>query len=207
MAKRIAEKRPDGFIDPRERFDKIAYYDPYDLEPTMDNPRDHTDSIEALKASIREYGWTTPIILHRPKRNKNGTVAKGSPLKIVAGHNRHQAAMDFMDNGLLAEVPCVFIDDLTEEQARAYLLDDNRVSDLSEWAPMELQEFVKGLDEMKIVPVAWTPDELDDIRRDFVPVESKQPGEFPQVGMNIDVQHKCPKCGYEWSGDGQKKND
>lgn len=200
------KKIPDGFINPRERFDNITYFDPFDLTPTEENPRDHSESHAALEASIKQYGWTVPIILHRPKRKKDGTIAKNSPLKIIAGHNRHQVAMGLMEQGLLAEVPCVFIDDLTQAQANAYLLDDNRVSDLSDWAPMELQKFLLNLDGLKTSPVGWTPDELHDLKKDYTPAEIKPPGENSTAGLHMTINHKCPKCGHEWKGDGKKKN-
>lgn len=192
MAKR--KTKPDGFIDPHIRFDNIEYFDPNKLRPTLDNPRDHSHSREALRASIEAYGWTTPIILHRPRRKKDGQVAKNSPLQIIAGHNRHQVALEFMADGLLSEVPCVFIDDLTEAQARAYLLDDNQVADLSEWSPMELSEFVKTLDEFEVAPVAWSPDELDHIRNNYVTVGEHQRKTGTITGKEFEVPEMGERC-------------
>ena len=42
---------------------------------------------------------------------------------------------------------------------------------------------------------AFRPTEIDDL---FKQVEA--PGDFPGYGENIDTEHKCPKCGYVWSG-------
>jgi len=200
------KKKPDGFINPRQRFDNLKYFAPVDLIPTHNNPRDHSESHAALLESIKQYGWTVPIILHRPKRNKDGSVHKKSPLKIIAGHNRHQVALGLYEDELLDEVPCVFIDDLSEAQAKAYLLDDNRVSDLSDWVPLELHAFMKNFDGLDVQPIGWSPDELEDLKREYTPAPVEPPDEFPTVGLHMSIDHKCPKCGYEWSGDGQKKS-
>ena len=91
------------------------------LVPYERNAKKHgEEQLEKLKASILEFGFLTPCLIDR---NFN----------IIAGHGRVMAAKELG----LEKVPCVFIEGLTEEQRKAYILADNRLSELGEW-DMEL---------------------------------------------------------------------
>lgn len=63
-----------------------------------------------LRSSLREFGFINPIIIDRD-------------YGIIAGHGRLLAAKE---EGI-TEVPCVFVDYLTEAQKKAYILADNRM--------------------------------------------------------------------------------
>ena len=87
------------------------------LVPYERNAKIHgQDQIEKLKASIQEFGFLTPCLIDRENN-------------IIAGHGRVMAAKELG----MASVPCVYIEGLTEEQRRAYILADNRLSELGEW--------------------------------------------------------------------------
>ena len=87
------------------------------LRPYERNAKKHgSDQIEKLKASILEFGFLTPCLIDRD-------------YNIIAGHGRVMAA-----SGLgMRYVPCVFIEGLTKDQKRAYILADNKLGDLGEW--------------------------------------------------------------------------
>ena len=87
------------------------------LVPYEKNAKIHGEKqIEKLKASILEFGFVNPCLIDR---NFN----------IIAGHGRVMAAKELgMDS-----IPCVFVEGLTEDQRRAYILADNRLGDLGEW--------------------------------------------------------------------------
>ena len=87
-----------------------------ELNPYARNPRNNEPAVEAVAASIREFGFKVPIILD-------------SNREIVAGHTRLKAAKRLG----MAEVPCIIADDLTPEQIRAFRLADNKVAELAEW--------------------------------------------------------------------------
>lgn len=79
------------------------------LVPDPDNPRIHpATQVAKVVESIRRFGFNNPILLRK------GNV-------IAAGHCRRQAAVELG----LEEVPCIRLDHLSEEEARAYLLADN----------------------------------------------------------------------------------
>lgn len=87
------------------------------LVPYERNAKIHGNfQIQKLKASIEEFGFLTPCLIDRD-------------YNIIAGHGRVMAAKELG----MAKVPCVFVEGLTEEQRRAYILADNRLGELGEW--------------------------------------------------------------------------
>ena len=87
-----------------------------DIIPYENNPRDNAPAVDAVAASIREFGFKNPIIIDKDN-------------VIVAGHTRALAAEKLG----LEVVPCIRADDLTEEQVKAFRLADNKTAELAEW--------------------------------------------------------------------------
>lgn len=86
------------------------------LKPYPNNPRNNSKAVNAVAASIEEFGFKVPIIIDTDN-------------VIVCGHTRLLAAKKLG----LKEVPCIIADDLDEEQIRAFRLADNKVSELADW--------------------------------------------------------------------------
>ena len=88
-----------------------------DLVPYLRNARTHsTEQVAQIAASIREFGWTNPILVD----GSNG---------VIAGHGRLLAARNL---GLTA-VPVIELAHLTETQKRAYVIADNRLAEAAGW--------------------------------------------------------------------------
>lgn len=87
-----------------------------ELKPYENNPRKNDEAVEYVANSIKEFGFKVPIII-----DKNGV--------IIAGHTRYKASKQLN----LDKVPCIIVDDLTEEQIKAFRLADNKVSEIAEW--------------------------------------------------------------------------
>lgn len=104
-----------------------------ELIPYANNPRENDGAVDAVAASIKEFGFKVPIII-----DKNNV--------IVAGHTRLKAANKLN----LEKVPCVVADDLSEEKVKALRLADNKVSELAQWDLGKLEEELKALDEMEL---------------------------------------------------------
>lgn len=86
------------------------------LHPYENNPRDNEAAVSGVAASIRRFGFRSPILIDR-----DGV--------IVCGHTRYLAAQSLG----LTEVPCVQLSDLTEEQVKAFRLADNKVAEKATW--------------------------------------------------------------------------
>ena len=93
------------------------------LIPYENNPRINDEAVEYVKNSIKEFGFKVPIVI-----DKNNV--------IIAGHTRYKASEEL---GLI-EVPCIVADDLTDEQAKAFRLADNKVAEKSLWDYTKLDE-------------------------------------------------------------------
>lgn len=88
-----------------------------DLIPYARNARTHSDAqVAQIAASIREFGWTNPILIDGERG-------------IIAGHGRVMAARKLgMDS-----VPCIELAHLTDTQRKAYILADNQLAINAGW--------------------------------------------------------------------------
>jgi DNA modification methylase len=98
------------------------------IRPYEQNPRVNDESVEAVAASIREFGWRQPIVVD----------AEGV---IIVGHARWKAAQRLG----VTEVPVHVAADLPAEKARAYRIADNQTAALSDWDYEKLTTELLGL--------------------------------------------------------------
>ena len=99
------------------------------LVPYVNNARTHSaDQVKKLQSSLREFGFINPIIIDRD-------------YSIIAGHGRLLAAKA---EGI-TEVPCVFVDHLTDAQKKAYILADNRMAMDAGWDEELLRVEIEAL--------------------------------------------------------------
>ena len=155
------------------------------LIPYARNSRTHSDAqIAQVAASIREFGFTNPVLIDG---------ADG----IIAGHGRVMAARKLG----LVEVPCIRLAHLTETQKRAYIIADNKLALNAGWdeemLALELAELrevdfdldLTGFDGDAIEQFLNPPERNDE------PPESSG-GEIDVDGMQMECA--CPKCGFEF---------
>lgn len=102
---------------------EVFFIDPYSVIPYENNPRHNRSSVDRVAKSIKEFGFQQPIVV-----DKN--------MVVIVGHTRLKAAKKLK----LPVVPVVKADNLTEEQANAYRLADNKVGESSEWDDDRLTE-------------------------------------------------------------------
>lgn len=95
---------------------EIIYKAIGDLKPYKRNPRKNDNAVDAVAASIKEFGFKVPIVID-------------GDCEIVAGHTRMKAAQKLG----LTEIPCIIADDLTPDQIKAFRLADNKTAELAEW--------------------------------------------------------------------------
>jgi len=147
--KKIKQEKPDRQVEMRP----IP-----SLKPYPKNARIHTPAqIAQIAASITEFGWTNPVLID----DKGG---------IIAGHARVEAAKTLQ----LTEVPTIRLSGLTEAQARAYIIADNRLALNAEWDEellgLELAD-LKGMD-FDLELIGFDEEELEKLFA--VPAEKPQ---------------------------------
>lgn len=87
------------------------------LIPYINNAKQHPDDqVTRIASSIREFGFVNPILIDKD-------------YNVIAGHGRLMAAKKLE----LSDVPCLFIEGLSEAQRKAYILADNRLGELTDW--------------------------------------------------------------------------
>ncbi len=125
-------------------------YRPVDsLVPYVNNARTHSDEqVAQIAASIREFGWTNPILVDGERG-------------LIAGHGRLKAARVLG----LTQVPVIELSHLSAAQKRAYILADNRLAENAGWdkelLALELSELQTS--EFDIGLLGFSDDELDDM--------------------------------------------
>lgn len=122
------------------------------LVPYVNNARTHSpEQITKLRSSLREFGFVNPVIINQD-------------YGIIAGHGRVMAAKE---EGI-EEVPCVFVDYLTEAQKKAYILADNRFAQDAGWDEELLRIEIEALQgaDFDVSLTGFDPDELADLFAD-----------------------------------------
>ena len=96
---------------------KIKYKPIVDLIPYARNSRTHSEAqVAQIAASIKEFGWTNPVLLD----GENG---------IIAGHGRVMAAQKLGEK----EVPTIELANMTGNQRKAYIIADNKLALNAGW--------------------------------------------------------------------------
>jgi len=163
---------------------KITQKKVSELIPYVNNSRTHSDEqVAQIAASIKEFGWTNPILVD----GSNG---------IIAGHGRLMAARKLG----YEEVPTIELKDLTETQKKAYIIADNRLALNAGWdneiLTIELNDLLA--DGFALEMLGFDPKELnallepevvegltDEDEAPTVPVEAKtKPGDIYQLGKH-----------------------
>jgi DNA modification methylase len=117
------------------------------LIPYVNNSRTHSDEqVAQIAASVREFGWTNPILVD----GHNG---------IIAGHGRLAAARKLG----LAEVPVIVLDHLSDAQKKALVIADNKLASNAGWDDEMLRLELGDLQEMGFdaTLTGFSTDELD----------------------------------------------
>ena len=142
-----------------------------DVKPYEKNPRRNDSAVDAVAASIQEFGWKQPIVV-----DKDGI--------IIAGHTRYKAAKKLG----MKDVPVVVADDLTEEQVKAYRLADNKTGELAGWDFAALEEELGALTDFGMEQYGFESTTEESLNlNDLFAVAPPKEKEEKQV--------TCPHCG------------
>ena len=149
------------------------------LIPYVNNARTHNkEQIAKLRASLREFGFINPVIVDRD-------------FSIIAGHGRVVAAKE---EGI-TEVPCVFVDHLSEAQKKAYILADNRMALDAGWDEDLLRVEIEAL-QAEAFDLAFTGFDDKEIAKLFETDQDVKEDDF-DVGGELEKPPFC-KQGDVW---------
>jgi DNA modification methylase len=169
----------------------LIIYRPIDqLKPDPSNPRRHSKKqIRQIADSIKTFGFNVPVLVD-------------ADLNVKAGHGRLLACRELG----ITEVPTLCLDHLTPAQARAFMITDNRLTEIATWDDrllaqqlkdlsllgldftLELTGFEMGEIDLRIASLEDVPDQADD-PADALPEFSTQPpiskiGDLWMLGRN-----------------------
>lgn len=156
------------------------------LMPYENNARTHSEAqLNRIAESISEFGFINPILIDKE-------------YGIIAGHGRMMAAKQLG----IDKVPCLFVEHLSEEQKRAYIIADNKLALDAGWDYDILEREMKALQEMDfdLELTGFTEDEIAGIIKlgteeeyedefdieEALPEEAvTKPGDIWQLGEHI----------------------
>lgn len=154
-----------------------------ELTPNPKNPRVHPKrQVRQIAESIRTFGFTMPILVDADNR-------------VLAGHGRLKACE------LLGwtEVPTIRLDHLSEAQAKAYLVADNRLSERSTWDPRLLGETLQDLSLQDLdFSLEVTGFEVAEIDLLIEGLEAAPPGDDPDDQVPPPLSFQVSRLGDLW---------
>lgn len=148
---------------------KIEYVDINKIKPYKKNPRKNEKAIPYVMESIKQFGFKNPVILDKDN-------------VIVAGHTRIESAKRLG----ITEIPCIYADDLTDEQIRAFRLADNKVGEIAEW---DIDLLDTELDD--ILNIDMSDFGFENIDIDWDNVEDLTTTNYDKPEHNM---LECPQC-------------
>jgi ParB-like chromosome segregation protein Spo0J len=161
----------------------VKYRKVEDLIPYVNNSRKHSDEqVAQISASIKEFGWTNPILI-------DGTNS------IIAGHGRLMAARKLK----MDQVPTIELGHLTDTQRKALVIADNKLALNADWdntlLTIELDELLK--DGFALDILGFNEQEIKTIMQEvnFDAGSEEDQGKLDQLDPKWIC---CPHCGKEF---------
>ena len=161
---------------------KIQDLDIKSIKAYSKNPRKNDAAVDAVAASIREFGWKQPLVIDP------------TTMEIVAGHTRYKAAKKLG----CKTVPCVMADDLTAEQIKAYRLADNKTAELAEWDFDLLGDELGGIEDIDMAEFGFDLSAIsddDEVTEDQVPELDEESEPITQLGDIWQLGRHRLMCG------------
>ena len=151
--------------------EQIVYKKVSELKNNPKNPRKNDSAVDSFEKSIEKYGFRNPLII-----DENGVV--------WCGNTRLKASKKLG----LEKVPCIVVNDLTEQQMTELALLDNKTNEIAEWDFELLGDILKETD-LGEFELDWGIDE----QLDFENSEDDE-----EVNVDEIQKHllKCPVCGH-----------
>lgn len=145
-----------------------------DITPYENNPRNNEEAVEKVANSIKEFGFNQPIVVDKDN-------------VIIVSHTRYLAAQELG----LTEAPVIVAGNLSDEQARAYRLADNKTGELAGWDFEKLALELEQIEDINMSDFGFVEgSDLDINDDDFLSdnqIKEKEPKKVT-----------CPHCGQKF---------
>jgi hypothetical protein len=163
----------------RDRIKDFRRVKASELRANPANFRRHPEAQRRVLAGVlEEIGYADALLCRED----------GDGLTILDGHLRAEITPD-------QEVP-VLVLDVTKEEGDRLMLHLDPLAAMARVDVEAMNKLIEQSGEMAtelLATLAAMPEWVE-------PVEVVPPEEFPEFDEDIETEHKCPKCGYEWSG-------
>lgn len=147
-----------------------------DLKPYENNAKIHSDyQIGLLVKSIEEFGFINPVLIDEDNN-------------VLAGHGRIEAAKQLK----IKELPAIVIEGMTETEKQAYIIADNRLSELAMWDNRIIAQELKDLKESDF-DTDVTGFSAEDIDFSFLD-DTEEPEDTEDDGGKEEHICECPRC-------------
>jgi hypothetical protein len=188
---------------------EIVYTPLSEIEGWPRNPKLHDDA--GISMSIVEHGFNDPPAVDE----RTGRLVEGhgriDSLKTMraAGENPPDRVMVREEDGEWLVPVLRGIEFKSDEQAQAYLLAHNRLTEKGGWNEAELQMMLQELMEESedvLAASGFSVEELDALTDSVLGASiasgggDTPPDDFKDIDPDAELDYQCPKCGYEWDG-------
>lgn len=148
-----------------------------DITPYENNPRNNEEAVEKVANFIKEFGFNQPIVVDKDN-------------VIIVGHTRYLAAQELG----LAEAPVIVAGNLSDEQARAYRLADNKTGELAGWDFEKLAFELEQVESIDMGEFGFETHDLDSGNIDEFFEDANNSSAHEQKPKTVT----CPHCGEEF---------
>lgn len=180
---------------------EIEYYPLSEIEGWPGNPKAH--DVPFIEKSIDKHGFNDPL-------------ARDSSGVLVEGHGRTKALRRMKDRGKPAPehvqiesgtwlVPVLTLDFQSDEHREAYMIAHNKSTEKGGWDDETLAEVLarQKAERPDASDTGFGEEEMEGLIERFSPQEGEDeiPESFDEKDEDVEIEYRCPKCSYEWSGE------
>lgn len=168
---------------------QVKYIDIKQVKPYERNARKNDKAVNFVAQSIKDYGWRVPLIVDKDN-------------VLIAGHTRYKAAKKLG----ITSVPVIKVEDLTDDQVKAFRLADNKTQELSSWDFSKLMGELSAIDEFNMSLVGFGG-LMDDESGEEAHKMGGSRAQNIDDGFEIDIssfddeqfEYVCPCCGFRFN--------
>lgn len=158
---------------------KIEYLNKEELKPYAKNAKLHpAEQVEQIKNSIKQFGFNDPIAIWHDN-------------EIIEGHGRLLAVMEMPE---IESVPVIRLDDLSDEQRRAYMLAHNKLTMNTDFDFDLLNEEIEAITDIDMGEFGF------DFENEISEYTGNGVTEYdPEQFGDDKFECECPRCGFKFN--------